>query len=126
MPTSSSPRRKSVSVSAAWRPVERTEFLIDAVGGVNELARTLGVSASQPSRWRSGKEVPSPAVASRLLDLDHVLALAVQTWHPDVVRDWMTTNNGFLGGARPLDVLLQRGAPEVIDALKATISGAYA
>jgi uncharacterized protein (DUF2384 family) len=126
MPTSSAPRRKPASGPVAWRPVERTEFLIGAVGGVNELARTLGVSASQPSRWRSGQEVPSPAIASRLLDLDHVLALAAQTWHPDVVRDWMTTGNGFLGGARPLDVVVQRGAPEVIDALKATISGAYA
>lgn len=126
MSTSSAGRRKPVSASAAWRPAERTEFLIDAVGGVNELARTLGVAASQPSRWRSGKEVPSPSVAARLLDLDHVVALAAQTWHLDVVRDWMTTGNGFLGGARPLDVLVQRGAPEVIDALKATLSGAYA
>jgi uncharacterized protein (DUF2384 family) len=110
----------------AWRPVERTQFLIDSVGGVNKLARTLGVSASQPSRWRSGDEVPSPEIASRLLDLEHVVALAMQAWDPEVVMDWMTTANGFLDGALPVDVLRQRGSSEVIDALKATISGAYA
>jgi uncharacterized protein (DUF2384 family) len=110
----------------AWRPVERTQFLIDTVGGVNMLARTLGVSPSQPSRWRSGDEVPSPEIASRLLDLDHVVALAMQAWDPAVVMDWMTTANGFLDGAQPIDVLRQRGSSEVIDALKATISGAYA
>jgi uncharacterized protein (DUF2384 family) len=40
--------------------------------------------------------------------------------------DWMTTGNGFLEGARPIDVLLQRGSAEVIDALEASLSGAYA
>ena len=110
----------------AWRSAERTQFLIDTIGGVNKLAQTLGVSPSQPSRWKSGREVPRPAVAAKLLDLDHVVALAVQTWHPAVAMDWMTTANGFLEGARPIDVLLQRGSAEVIDALKATLSGAYA
>jgi transcriptional regulator with XRE-family HTH domain len=109
-----------------WGSAERTQFLIDTVGGVNKLAKTLGVSPSQPSRWKSGQEVPSPDVAAKLLDLDHVVALAVQSWHPAIVVDWMTTANGFLEGARPLDVLLQRGSAEVIDALRATLSGAYA
>lgn len=115
-------RRKA---SAAWRPVERTQFLIDSVGGVTKLAQTLGVAASQPSRWRAGEEVPSPEVAAKLLDLDHVVALAVQAWDPVVVMDWMTASNGFLDGAKPINVLMQRGSPEVIEALKATISGAY-
>lgn len=109
-----------------WGSAERTGFLVDTVGGVNQLARTLGVSPSQPSRWKSGQEVPSPEVAAKLLDLDHVIALAVQAWHPTVVMDWMTTANGFLDGAEPIEVLMQRGSADVIDALKATLSGAYA
>jgi transcriptional regulator with XRE-family HTH domain len=113
------------SRGAVWRSGERTQFLIETVGGVNKLAKTLGVSPSQPSRWRSGTETPSPEIAAKLLDLDHVIALAMQTWHPAVVMDWMTTSNGFLEGAQPIDVLLQRGPAEVIDALKATLSGAY-
>ncbi len=112
--------------SHGWRSEERTQFLIETVGGVNKLARTLGVSASQPSRWKSGAESPSPEVAAKLLDLDHVIALAMQSWHPAVVMDWMTTTNGFLDGGQPIDVLLQHGSAEVIDALKATLSGAYA
>jgi uncharacterized protein (DUF2384 family) len=109
-----------------WRSAERAQFLIEIVGGVNKLAKTLGVSPSQPSRWKSGQEVPSPDIAAKLLDLDHVVALAVQTWDPVIVMDWMTTASGFLEGAQPIDVLLQRGSAEVIDALKATLSGAYA
>jgi uncharacterized protein (DUF2384 family) len=115
-----------VEAKSIWRSAERAQFLIDTVGGVNKLAKTLGVSPSQPSRWKSGQEVPSPEVATKLLDLDHVVALAVQAWHPAVVMDWMSTPNGFLGGAPPIDVLLQRGSAEVIDALKATLGGAYA
>lgn len=70
--------------------------------------------------------MPSPDVDAKLLDLDRVVALAGQTWHPAVVTDWMTTANGFLEGARPIDVLLQRSWAEVIDALEASLSGAYA
>ncbi len=117
---------KTGKAAPAWRPIERTQFLIDTVGGVTNLARTLGVSASQPSRWRSGEEVPSPEIASKLLDLDHVVGLAMQAWDPLVVMDWMRTANGFLDGDRPIEVLRQRGSSEVIEALKATISGAYA
>jgi uncharacterized protein (DUF2384 family) len=121
-------RRRNVAASAApaWGPAARTQFLIDTVGGVTKLARALGVSPSQPSRWKDGIETPSPDVAGRLLDLDHVAALAVQAWEPEVVMDWMTSANGFLDGARPIDVVVQRGAAEVVDALKATLSGAYA
>jgi uncharacterized protein (DUF2384 family) len=122
------PRKKPAEgkLLPTWRSAERAQFLIDTVGGVNKLAKTLGVSPSQPSRWKSGQEVPSPDVAAKLLDLDHVMALAIQTWHPAVVMDWMTAGNGFLEGARPIDVLLQRGSAEVIDALKASLSGTYA
>lgn len=112
--------------SPSWRSQERTQFLIETVGGVTKLAKTLGVSASQPSRWKTGEEAPSAEVAAKLLDLDHVMAFAVQTWNPVIVMDWMTTANGFLEGARPIDVLVLRGSSEVIDALKATLSGAYA
>lgn len=110
----------------AWRPAERTEFLIESVGGVTALARALNVSPSQPSRWRTGAEVPSPEVAARLLDLEHVLALAMQAWDAQVVMDWMRSANGFLAGAEPIEVLRQRGSAEVIAALEATLSGAYA
>lgn len=109
-----------------WRFAERAQFLIDTIGGVTKLAKILGVSPSQPSRWQSGQEAPGPDVAAKFLDLDHVIALAVQTWHPAVVMDWMTTGNGFLEGGRPIDVLLQRGSADVIDALQASLSGAYA
>ncbi|MES1193879.1 MAG: hypothetical protein ABUM26_06100 [Solirubrobacterales bacterium] len=124
MPAAVSPEAREPLPS--WRPAERAQFLIDTIGGVEKLAKILGVSPGQPARWKSGQETPGPDIAAKFLDLDHVIALAVQTWHPAVVMDWMTTGNGFLEGARPIDVLLQRGAAEVIDALQVSVKGAYA
>lgn len=117
---------KAKSRSADWAAQQRTVFLLDNFGGVTKLAGALDVSKSQPSRWKTGEEVPGPEAASRLLDLDYVFAFAMQAWDPAVVTDWLESPNGFLDNARPIDVLRQRGSGEVIDALRATISGGYA
>jgi uncharacterized protein (DUF2384 family) len=119
------PPRKAGS-GPGWLAAERAEFLIESVGGVRRLAGMLGVSASQPSRWRRGEESPSLAVSRRLLDLDHVLARALLLWEEPVARDWLESPNGHLNGARPIDVLMTRGAGEVTDALDATQGGAFA
>src|SRR5699024_149620 len=87
---------------------ERVEFLLGVVGGA-ELARWLGVSRSQPTRWRSGAEQPGVQAARALVDLDHVVTRALMLWAPRVATDWLTSSNAYLDGARPLDVLQTRG-----------------
>jgi len=118
--------KSKATTHPVWLPAQRTSFLIDSVGGVRRLAEILSVSASQPSRWRSGAERPGPVASRRLLDLDHVFARALLLWEEPVARDWLESPNGFLDGARPIDVLRARGASTVIDALDAAQSGAYA
>lgn len=102
---------------------ERATFLVDVLGGA-ELARWLGVSRSQPTRWRQGAEVPGPEAARELVDLDHVMARALMLFPARVAVDWLTSSNGYLDGARPLDVLKLRGSSEVIAALDAAEAGA--
>ncbi|MGH9062418.1 MAG: MbcA/ParS/Xre antitoxin family protein [Acidimicrobiales bacterium] len=99
-------------------------FVVDRLG-VRSVARLLGVSPSQPSRWRTGAELPGPGTARRLLDLDHVLAQLVQVWPAEVAEDWLTTANPHLEGATPAEVLEVRGSAEVIDALRADAEGAF-
>lgn len=89
-------------------------------------ADLLKVSKSQPSRWRTGAEAPSPAVARRLVDLDYVLGRLVLVWDESLAADWMRTPNGFLDGATPLEVMEARGAAEVVEAIDAEAAGAYA
>jgi uncharacterized protein (DUF2384 family) len=99
--------------------------LIDVLGN-NALARILGVSNSQPTRWRQGKESISPGNRRRLADLDHVLdRLLLELW-PDQAGDWLTSPNAHLGGATPIDVLALRGAGAVLDAIDALAVGAFA
>lgn len=103
-------------------PVTR---VIDALGN-NVVAGILGVSQSQPSRWRSGAERPSPDHRKRISDLDHVLDRLLLELHPEAAGLWLTGPNPHLGGARPLDLLELRGAAAVLPALDALAAGAFA
>jgi uncharacterized protein (DUF2384 family) len=110
------------SIFTADATVER----LIAVLGNNTLARILGVSPSQPTRWRSKQEAIKPVNRRRLSDLDHVLdRLLMELW-PDQAGDWMTSPNAHLGGATPIDVLALRGAAPVLEAIDALATGAFA
>jgi uncharacterized protein (DUF2384 family) len=116
----------NVVTPEVWGPAQRTDELAKSLGGVTALARALGVSPSQPSRWKSGKESPGQDAMRRLIDLDHVVQRALLVWDPAVVPTWLTSSNGFLGGQTPLGVLMTRGPSEVLDALDAFESGGFA
>jgi len=109
-----------------WRSRDRAAFVVEVLGGTRRAARMLDVAASQPSRWASGAAVPDPENARALIDLDYVLALALQQWTPEVARDWLETANAHLDGARPLDVVRLGEPAAVVDALRAEHAGAYA
>lgn len=91
-----------------------------------QLAKWVGVSPSQTSRWASGEERPGPAAAPALIDLEHVYSRARLVWGGDSARIWLESSNAFLGGARPLDVLLTDGAARVLQALDAEMWGGAA
>jgi hypothetical protein len=103
----------------------RTDFVVGILGN-QSAADLLEVNKSQPSRWRSGAESPSPLAARRLIDLDYVLGRLLLVWDQSVVADWLTRPNGFLDGATPLEVVESRGTTEVIEAIEAEGAGAYA
>ncbi|MGH2451982.1 MAG: antitoxin Xre/MbcA/ParS toxin-binding domain-containing protein [Candidatus Limnocylindria bacterium] len=103
----------------------RLEWLTSVLGS-NQVADLLGVSRSQPSRWRSGAEGPAAHNQRALLDLDYVITRLHQLWTPDVAAIWLESPNAHLGGATPLDVLRQRGPTDVVQAIDAEAEGAYA
>jgi len=101
-------------------------FLADTLGGPTALARLLGVSASQPTRWRRGDEAPSFALAERIIALDSVVASLLLQWDVSVLSDWLTSANAHLDGARPLDVLSMKGPAAVLQAIQAEAETAFA
>ncbi|MFQ2879747.1 antitoxin Xre/MbcA/ParS toxin-binding domain-containing protein [Mycobacterium kansasii] len=105
--------------------VQRVEYLA-ATFSRAELARWIGVSPSQTSRWASGKERPGPAAAPALIDLEHVYSRARLVWGEQTARIWLESANVFLSGARPIDVLLTDGPARVLEALDAEMWGGAA
>ena len=61
-------------------------------------------------------------MAQQLLDLDYVLAKALQIWPAKAALDWFEGSNDYLDGARPIDVLKLRGATEVVQALEVAMA----
>jgi uncharacterized protein (DUF2384 family) len=111
--------------ATAFSPAATVERLV-AVLGNNALARILGVSISQPSRWRTGKEQISPENRRKLTDLDHVLERLLLEVYPDQAEDWLSSPNAHLGGGIPLNVLMLYGPAAVLEAIEALAGGAYA
>lgn len=103
----------------------RLEWLSQVLGN-NRVAEILGVSRSQPSRWKAGTEGLLMRNQRAVLDLDHVITRLHQLWTPRVAAIWLDSPNAHLGGATPVEVLRRRGALEVIRAIDAEAEGAYA
>ena len=120
------PRGFAVTEPAvAYRaPASSLERLIDVFGN-NRVASLLGVSVSQPSRWRRGLERMGEENLRRVLDLDYVVSRLLLLYPPREVEIWLTSSNAHLRGARPVDVLRLRGALAVVEAIDADAQGAY-
>lgn len=103
---------------------DRVERVV-AVLGNNVTAELLGVSKSQPSKWRRGTERVSAESFQRLLDLDYVVTRLLMTWQPPVALEWLNGHNPHLNG-RPIDVMRRRGPLAIMPALNAQDAGAHA
>lgn len=122
-------RASKLTVAAGAADLFRADDQVQrviAVLGSNAVARVLGVSNSQPSRWRSGMEQVSAENRRKLSDLDYVLDRLLLELYPDDVGMWLTSPNAHLGGARPADVLQLRGPAAVLPAIDALTVGAFA
>jgi uncharacterized protein (DUF2384 family) len=67
-----------------------------------------------------------PTGGPRAAAFERVLLEAMKQWPEPAARIWMESPNGHLNGARPADALAVWGEAEVLDALEAPRSGAYA
>lgn len=122
--TRQAPSRESAR-SGADDPLAaaRVRYLAEVIGGGAQLAALIGVNRSQPSRWMTGAERPGPVAAPLLIDLEHVVARARLVWGEAAAATWLVSANGYLGGARPIDVLQMSGPAPVLEALDAETWG---
>ena len=124
----SAPRARPSAISEGG---ELTEHVATAVRvalmiGNNAAAHALGVSNSQPSRWATGAEEPSPESATRVVAFANVVAQIRFQWSEDLVTAWLTHSNAHLRGRVPVEVFRLEGAAPLLIALRAEAAGAYA
>jgi uncharacterized protein (DUF2384 family) len=95
-------------------------IFVQAAGGSFATRKLLGVYEES-----SADPTANPAVVKRVEDVIRVVAAASEVWGETMVAVWLRSRNDFLGGARPIDVLLLDGPDEVLTALEATAAGAF-
>lgn len=109
--------------------VERTRFHLDTIRGAlrsdRAIAELLGVNPSQVSRWRKG-QAPDPDTADLLAGVSLVVEMLSRMLHPDAVEDWLRGMNAHLQHRSPAYMLHMGRVADVIGAIEAERSGAYA
>lgn len=104
----------------------RLRIAIATAGSVTELADLLDVHRSQPGRWLKRESAPGPSARRVVDDLALVATKYVSAWPAETIRDWLTGDNAFLGGATPKDMLRRGRVSEVLAALEGELAGVYA
>lgn len=99
---------------------------LDSAFGTRPIAKLLDVGSGTVTNWKSRRHDISPPYAQRIIELHDVLTRALQIYAAQAAMDWLVGNNPFLDHARPIDVLITRGAAPLINALAASEATAYA
>lgn len=95
------------------------------LGGQAKAARALGVSPSRVSRWL-GREEPDPINRRKVEGLEFVLSRLLQVYERDTALKWLQGMNAHLGNRRPVDLLARGRVTDVLRAIEAEETGAYA
>jgi DNA-binding transcriptional regulator YiaG len=90
-----------------------------------EMAEILEVHRTRLAAWKRGAEVPNPRNAQLLSYLAVVVSELEEFLDPDVIPDWLVTEQYTLGGATPVNALREGQLAEVLQAANATEHGAY-
>ncbi len=105
---------------------EKLRAVTEDLGSQARVARALGVSPSRVSRWLKRGEEPDRENRRKLEGLEFVLARLLQLYYPETAVKWLQGLNPFLDGWRPIDLIAEGRITEVLQAIDADESLAYA
>ncbi len=104
---------------------EKVRAVSQDLGGQAKLARALGVSPSRVSRWLRTEE-PDPSNQQKVEAVEFVLGRLLVIHEKDSAIKWLQGVNAHLGDRRPIDLLARGRVAEVLEAIEADETGAYA
>src|SRR5919199_2503559 len=88
------------------------------------LADMLGVSRSRVTRWLRGAGI-DPENAERVDLLELVWSNLLRLYDPDAALAWLFGVNPHLGDRRPIDLVREGRAEELLAAIRAARAGSF-
>jgi uncharacterized protein (DUF2384 family) len=104
---------------------DKLKAITEDLGSQARVARLLGVNPSRVSRWLRTED-PDEANRRKLEGVEFVLARLLDLYERDTAVDWLQGFNAHLGNRRPIDLLARDRIGEVLSAIQAEETGAYA
>jgi uncharacterized protein (DUF2384 family) len=100
---------------------------LKARGGLKgmDVANIAAVSPATVSRWTAGKASPHPKTQLLISDLRYVVDRLADFYEPDEARVWLYAKHRLLNGARPIDLIHDNRADEVLAVIESLDAGAY-
>lgn len=90
-----------------------------------DVANIASVSPATVSRWTSGGAFPHPKTQLLISDLKYVVDRLADFYDPDETRLWLYAKHRLLNGARPIDLIHDGRADEVLAVIESLDEGAY-
>jgi|SRR6185312_4542820 uncharacterized protein (DUF2384 family) len=112
-------RRMPVATAA------KVEALRTDVGSAARLAMMLGVSRSQVTRWLRGSGI-DPLNAEKVDLLELVWSNLLRLYEREAALAWLFGLNPYLGDRRPIDLIRAGRTEELMRAIRAERSDAFA
>jgi len=107
------------------RARQKLATLVADMGSQAQVARALDVDRSRVSRWLIDEE-PDRDNLLKLEAVEFVLSRLQLTYQRSTALKWLYGVNAQLGDARPIDLLTKGRVAEVLVAVEAAETGAFA
>ena len=107
------------------RARQKLATLVADMGSQAQVARALDVDRSRVSRWLADEE-PDRENLLKLQAVEFALSRLLLTYQRSTALKWLFGFNAHLGDARPIDLLTRGRVADVLTAIEADETGAYA
>jgi uncharacterized protein (DUF2384 family) len=90
-----------------------------------DVANIAAVSPATVSRWTAGKAFPHPKTQLVISDLRYVVDRVAEFYSPEETRLWLYSKHQLLNGERPIDLIHENRADEVLTVIESLSEGTY-
>jgi transcriptional regulator with XRE-family HTH domain len=90
-----------------------------------DVANIAAVSPATVSRWTAGKAFPHPKTQLVISDLRYVVDRLAEFYSPEETRLWLYSKHQLINGERPIDLIHENRADEVLTVIESLSEGTY-